>query len=77
MGLGPYPMVCLADARKERDRWEAVLKSGDDPLHARERQREDERTETSRKDPTFEEAANTTFDAKKACLRKAAHLVDG
>ena len=69
MGLGPYPMVSLADARKERDRWEAVLKSGDDPLNARERQREDERTETSRKDPTFEEAANTTFDAKKAGLR--------
>lgn len=31
MGLGPFPTVSLADARKERDQWEAVLKSGEDP----------------------------------------------
>lgn len=69
MGLGSYPLVSLGDARKERDRWEVVLKSGEDPISMRDRQREDDRAETSRKDPTFEEAANATFDAKKAGLR--------
>jgi len=70
MGLGPYPTVSLADARKARDQWEAVLKSGEDPMATRDRQREDERAAASRKDPTFEEAAHTTFDAKKAGLRR-------
>ena len=69
MGLSPGPTVSLTDARKERDRWEIVLKAGDDPLIARERKTEEARVETSRQDPTFEEAANTTFDAIKAGLR--------
>lgn len=69
MGLGPFPTVSLADARKERDRWETVLKAGEDPMIARERKREEARLETSKRDPTFEDAANTTFEAKKAGLR--------
>ncbi len=69
MGLGPYPTVSLAEARKARDQWEINLKSGEDPMAARDRLREETRIEASRHDPTFEEAACATFDAKKAGLR--------
>jgi integrase len=69
MGLGPYPTVGLADARKERDQWETILKAGEDPMAARDRLREEVKIEASRHDPTFEEAAQTTFEAKKAGLR--------
>lgn len=69
MGLGPFPTISLADARKERDRWEIFLKAGEDPMIARDRKRDEARAEISKQDPTFEEAANTTFDAKKAGLR--------
>lgn len=69
MGLGSFPLVSLAAARKARDSWEQVLKSGEDPIIARERQREQEREEASRRDPTFEEAAEITFEAKRQSLR--------
>ncbi|MEQ3669599.1 integrase arm-type DNA-binding domain-containing protein [Pseudophaeobacter sp.] len=69
MGLGPYPTVSLSDARKERDQWESILKAGEDPMTARDRLREEAQAEASRHDPTFEEAALTTFEAKKAGLR--------
>ncbi|MFV1644957.1 integrase arm-type DNA-binding domain-containing protein [Phaeobacter sp. JH20_41] len=70
MGLGPYPAVSLAEARKSRDAWEVILRSGEDPIAARDRQRADQRAEASRSDPTFAEAAETTFEAKKAGLRR-------
>ncbi len=69
MGLGPYPTVSLAAARKERDKWEAVLRAGEDPITIRDRQRADERAEEQRHDPTFAEAAEITFKAKQAGLR--------
>lgn len=69
MGLGSYPANSLADARKLRDEAEAVLRSGLDPIIERNREREDARIESSRKDPTFTEAAEITFEAKKADLR--------
>jgi integrase len=70
MGLGPYPTVSLSDARKERDQWEAILKAGEDPMLARDRLREEAQIEANRHDPTFEEAAHITFEAKKAGLRE-------
>jgi len=69
MGLGSFPSVSLAAARKSRDAWEQVLKSGDDPIVARDRQREEQRAEASRSDPTFAEAAEITFEAKRQSLR--------
>lgn len=32
MGLGSWPVVTLAEARKQRDRWATVLASGEDPI---------------------------------------------
>lgn len=37
MGLGSYPDVGLADARKARDKWAAVLSGGLDPIIERKR----------------------------------------
>lgn len=69
MGLGAYPAVSLAEARIDRDKWEAVLRTGRDPIAARDQERADAEADRSRTDPTFEEAAQITFEAKKAGLR--------
>jgi len=69
MGLGSYPEVSLAEARKSRDLWASVIASGRDPISTRERQLEAERAELDRRDPTFAEVADAVFEAKKAGLR--------
>src|SRR4029453_17838214 len=38
-GFGAYPQVSLAEARKARDKALALVRSGIDPIDARERQR--------------------------------------
>ncbi|WP_394326130.1 Arm DNA-binding domain-containing protein [Rhodobacter capsulatus] len=40
MGLGSLDAVTLAQARRERDRWAAVLASGRDPISERARERD-------------------------------------
>jgi integrase len=69
MGLGPFPTVSLASARADRDKWETILKSGIDPISARDRNKAEARAEESRVDPTFSEAADITFEAVKRSLR--------
>ncbi|WP_432256090.1 tyrosine-type recombinase/integrase [Limimaricola sp. AA108-03] len=69
MGLGSWPTVSLADARKERDRWAAVLAGGQDPIEERDAQREAELAERSRTDPTFAEMVAIVFEARRAGLR--------
>ncbi|ULB09144.1 integrase arm-type DNA-binding domain-containing protein [Cereibacter azotoformans] len=69
MGLGSWPKVSLADARRARDGWAAVLLSGLDPISDRNRKREQERADMSRSDPTLEEVARATFEARKPGLR--------
>ncbi|MEA5162056.1 tyrosine-type recombinase/integrase [Cereibacter johrii] len=69
MGLGPWPDVSLADARRARDRWAAVLLSGLDPISERDRIRAAERAEMDKRDPTLEELALITFEARKPSLR--------
>ncbi len=69
MGLGPYPAVGLAEARAERDRWESVLRAGDDPIAARDKQRADQAAAEAEGEYTFKEAAEITFEAKKPGLR--------
>jgi hypothetical protein len=63
MGLGPFPDVGLADARKVRDAWAAVLASGRDPLSEREAKRAQDALDRDQHDPTFEEM--TMIDAKR------------
>ncbi len=69
MGLGPFPAVSLSDARAARDQWAEVLREGGDPIAERDRRAEDERRAATRNDPTFAEAAEITFEARKAGLR--------
>jgi len=70
MGLGPYPTVSLAEARLERDKWEAVLKAGDDPIMERDKERIEKEAIPDVDDPTFARAAEITFEAKKEGLRR-------
>lgn len=69
MGLGRFPDVSLADARRARDRWSAVLRDGRDPIAERNRSRSDELAEMDKDDPTLEDLIQTVFDARKATLR--------
>lgn len=69
MGLGSYPGITLADARKARDAAASLLASGGDPIADREAARADARAERDRHDPTFEEMTMIVFEAKKASLR--------
>ncbi len=69
MGLGSADDLTLAAARKERDRWAAVLAEGKDPISEREKQIQEAAELLSKTDPTFEEVAEMVFEAKKAALR--------
>lgn len=69
MGLGSYPTISLADARKARDKWAAVLAGGKDPITERKRQITAEKAAMDRADPTLAEAAQTCFEAIQAGLK--------
>ncbi|MDR6265600.1 MULTISPECIES: integrase arm-type DNA-binding domain-containing protein [Rhodobacterales] len=69
MGLGALATVSLSDARRKRDRWEAYVLDGSDPIAERERQREEARREQNKADPTLTEVTATVFEAIKAGLR--------
>ena len=70
MGLGAYPTVGLADARKERDRWALVLSQGKDPISVREAEKAAILAEQSRRDPTLKQLAEECFEVYKVELRK-------
>lgn len=69
MGLGTWPIVTLAEARKLRDQWAIVLSSGKDPITVRDSKREVLMKEASRDDPTFSDLVDMVFEARKASLR--------
>lgn len=69
MGLGAWPEVTLAEARRERDRWAAVLRAGGDPISERRRQIEEARRAREVSDPTLAEAVEEAFETHKASLR--------
>ena len=69
MGLGSLRDVSLADARKARVKWAAVLQEGLDPITERQKARDDEAKRLDQQDPTFEEMAHMVFEARKASLR--------
>ncbi len=70
MGLGSYPAVSLADARKERDRWTLILSQGKDPITERAAAKEAAKAEIERHDPTLEHLAREVLEARKAGLRR-------
>lgn len=69
MGLGAYPDVSLANARRERDKWQAVLATGIDPIEERKRRSEEARRAAEPAGPTLSELVATVFEARKAMLR--------
>jgi integrase len=73
MGLGPAGAngVGLAEARAERDRWRAVLRTGADPIEARIRTQSEAAGAAI---PTFGEAADAFVDAKAPGWRNEKHI---
>jgi hypothetical protein len=56
MGLGPYPAVNLADARRARDESKRLLSQGIDPIQARDEANARAKAEAARS-VTFKDAA--------------------
>ncbi len=69
MGLGRWPDISLADARRSRDEWKAELLAGRDPITTRDAQRQAEIERREQADPTFADLTRTVFEAKQAGLR--------
>lgn len=69
MGLGPWPAVTLAAARKARDAAHAEILAGRDPLEVRAQERRDLVAQRERSDPTLEAAVRQVFEARQATLR--------
>ncbi|RYH04144.1 DUF4102 domain-containing protein [Salipiger sp. IMCC34102] len=69
MGLGSYPEMSLAAARKERDRWAAVAAAGRDPIDTRQAEREAADVSAQADDPTFAEAAQRVLESIKSTLK--------
>jgi integrase len=69
MGLGSYPDVTLAAARRERDKWQAVLLSGIDPIAERKRRAEEALRALDPEGPTLSQLVATVFEARKSSLR--------
>ncbi|PRY73856.1 tyrosine-type recombinase/integrase [Marivita geojedonensis] len=65
MGLGGFPTVSLAEARKLRDRWRKVAAAGRNPI----REREAERRAARREDISLAVITADAFEARKAELK--------
>ena len=65
MGLGGYPKLGLADARKLAERWRNVAAGGRDPVKERER----EQRAARREDITLTILTTDAFEARKAELK--------
>jgi integrase len=68
MGLGGYPEISLADARKARDAAEKTFQAGQDPIAERERFRL-----TQMGKPTFGQVADALIEAKAPEWRNEKH----
>lgn len=69
MGLGAWPTVSLAEARRARDAWAAELAAGRDPISVRDAKRASEIADRDKADPTMADAVTLVFEARKAGLR--------
>ncbi|WP_314190277.1 integrase arm-type DNA-binding domain-containing protein [Paracoccus yeei] len=70
MGLGSYPAVSLADARRERDRWALTLSQGIDPITERAARKAAVLAEIEKVDPTLEQLARDVLEARKETLKR-------
>ena len=65
MGLGGYPALGLAEARKQAERWRDVAKAGRDPV----KEREAEARAARREDISLAILTADAFEARKAELK--------
>lgn len=68
MGLGGFPAVSLADARRARDEAERLVRDGRDPIAARDASKAEQAGT-----PTFGEAADALIETKGAEWRNEKH----
>lgn len=69
MGLGQWPQLTLAAARTSRDRWQAILANGQDPMDVRDQERAAARQELEKSEATFAHVCALVFEARKLGLR--------
>lgn len=69
MGLGQWPQLSLASARAARDRWEAMLAEGKDPMDVRQQARDAEMASRAKPPATLSDVIAAVFDARKEGLR--------
>jgi integrase len=72
MGLGPYPAVSLAAARKAAADARSLVKAGRDPIDVRNAERARKRLDKA-KGTTFDEAAEQFIASNEAAWRSATH----
>jgi integrase len=72
MGLGPYPLFNLADARRRRDEARRLVKSGIDPVEERQRQRLQAKTDAAKR-KTFKQCAEECIEDKRGGWKNAKH----
>src|SRR5258708_36050102 len=72
MGLGPYPDVSLAQARKAADEARSQVRDGIDPIEARNQRRQAARLDAA-KTITFETCATRYIEAHKPGWRNPKH----
>lgn len=72
MGLGPFPDVSLAEARRAAERCRKLLREGIDPIEARRQGRDAVRLQSA-KSMTFEDCATRYIEAHKAGWRNVKH----
>ena len=65
MGLGGFPSVGLADARKLSEHWRSMAATGRDPI----KEREAERRAARREDITLSVITDDAFEARKPELK--------
>lgn len=69
MGLGSWPTLPLSAARESRDKWASVLAGNQDPIAVRDAENAAQVDHRDRDDPTFADAVQMVFEARKATLR--------
>jgi integrase len=72
MGLGPVPLVSLAEARQKRDDAQRLLLDGIDPIEARRSERQAKQLDVV-ETVTFKEAATTYVSSHEKGWRNARH----
>lgn len=69
MGLGSFPEVPSAEARKQRAHWQQILQAGKDPISERDRVCADELARIKKDDPTFEDMTMIVYETIRGSMR--------